>query len=238
MSLPVVGRLRLPRFDGVAESGISSLPTPLQLSNRQQDSPVKNTCNTSALTELFGDSLTLTDNPRHDAFQWLTSQTSEGCPYDEATLIQRFSLASLYFSLNGQEWTNSDKWLSTESECSWNGISCLEKNGMELVSVISLGNNNLSGGPIPGNIISQFDQLTELRLSNNRITGRIPDGLYDLNNLIVMSLSHNQLTGTISEKIGGMEKLTNARLGSNKFSGSIPAAFADLLRLGKLEIHV
>ena len=40
------------------------------------------------------------------------------------SLFPRFYLATLYYSTDGDMWTNSDKWLSEKSECEWFGVVC------------------------------------------------------------------------------------------------------------------
>lgn len=40
------------------------------------------------------------------------------------TLAQRYLMAILYYSAGGDDWTNSQGWLSSASECTWTGVAC------------------------------------------------------------------------------------------------------------------
>lgn len=52
------------------------------------------------------------------------------------TILQRYSLSTLYFSTDGSRWTNNDGWLDSTNECSWFGVEC---NSEGLVIRLDLG---------------------------------------------------------------------------------------------------
>ena len=39
---------------------------------------------------------------------------------DDIRVIQRYVLATLFFSTNGNDWTETYEWLSDDHECNWN----------------------------------------------------------------------------------------------------------------------
>ena len=45
-------------------------------------------------------------------------------PCEVPTLVQRYALATIYFSTDGEDWENNDRWLSGSDECNWYGIEC------------------------------------------------------------------------------------------------------------------
>jgi hypothetical protein len=59
------------------------------------------------------------------AVDWLlNSDPAEIDPCTFPTVVQRYGLATLYYSTNGDGWTNNSGWLSGANECMWTGISC------------------------------------------------------------------------------------------------------------------
>ena len=97
-----------------------------------------------------GDAMGTTGTPQNQAFHWLANDTFQGY-YTDEKLIQRYSLATLYYSTNGQYWTNNSGWLDDGDECDrWlqpvGAINCNE-NGTILD--LGLGSNNLNGSIPP-----------------------------------------------------------------------------------------
>lgn len=84
------------------------------------------------------------ETPQGLATTWLIEQDEfQACP-DYIKLVQRWTLAVMYYSTNGNEWfqcsanieatdlcgiqspfEGSDRFLSGSSECEWAGISCI-----------------------------------------------------------------------------------------------------------------
>nr|AMM43011.1 LRR-RLK [Vernicia montana] len=77
---------------------------------------------------------------------------------------------------------------------------------------------------------------TFLDLSNNQLSGEIPDTLGDLKNLKVLNISHNKLSGRIPTSLGDMNNLESLDLSYNGLSGEIPQTFGKLLQLNNLEL--
>ena len=75
-----------------------------------------------------------------------------------------------------------------------------------------------------GVTIDDEGRVTSLDLSDNQLTGTIPEALGQLNNLQVLDLSGNQLTGTIPEALGHLENLEHLSLVGNELTGCIPSA--------------
>jgi Leucine rich repeat len=70
--------------------------------------------------------------------------------------------------------------------------------------------------------------LTGLYLSQNFMSGTIPDCIASMSSLMVLHLSGNNLAGTIPESLGTMPALQCLLLDSNALSGTIPAALGSL----------
>ncbi len=168
----------------------------------------------------------------------------------------RSALEALYYSLNGQNWTNNENWLTGSDISTWYGVSL---NGDGRVSELNLTFNNLTGtippeigmlteletldfgsNVITGSIPSEIGGLSELRLlflHENKLTGEIPESLWELTSLQYLYLGPNQLTGSISPLIGNLTELQNIILSNNEFSGPFPEEIGNLASLLGLQIQ-
>ena len=108
-----------------------------------------------------GQALSDLSSPQYAAFEWLRSPTNAGFSLQQ-TLIQRYALASLYFSTTGDEWTTSSLWLTNSDECLWfttesEGDVC-DSNG-NYINIHLRGNN--IGGTLPSEVLLLADTLGE-----------------------------------------------------------------------------
>ena len=77
--------------------------------------------------------------PQNVATDWLINvDGAQVCPEDSTEVVNRYVLAVLYFSTDGDEWTlcnaasspnpnlcqNAERFLSPASECSWFNVDC------------------------------------------------------------------------------------------------------------------
>jgi len=137
--------------------------------------------------------------------------------------------------------------LSSESECDWAGVGC---DFLSLINRIEIPSNGLKG-TIPGEELSQLDELDILHLGGNDLTGSLPREWPS--SLIRLKLGHNNLMGPVptfslpqglieldvknnglSGSLRFLESLTNLRqldLSDNDFQGSIPQELGDIMDL-------
>ena len=164
--------------------------------------------------------------------------------------VDRATLTALYNSAGGASWTTKDNWGSTtEPIDQWFGVTT---NGSGSVTALKLPGNNLSGpllatlgsltslttldlsenrlsGTIPD--LSTLTQLQNLYFGDNQLSGTIPDWLGSLTGLQDLSLRDNRLTGPIPEALGTLNQLDVLYLDDNQLSGPIPDALSDLNQL-------
>ena len=162
--------------------------------------------------------------------------------------VDRDTLMELYNSTGGANWTNKTHWGSTEHLNDWYGVitnadgtvNALELPGNNLsrtlpaslgsltsLDSLDLSNNRLSG-PIPD--LSAITRLATLILSGNQLSGPIPD-LSAGTSLGTLNLSDNQLRGTIPAWLGRHTDLQILSLRGNRLTGTIPEAVGNLPRI-------
>jgi len=99
--------------------------------------------------------------------------------------------------------------------------------GTKLKSLVLTGNKISS---VEG-IDALADSLKELHLTYNRITGPMPDELFELTNLRVLSISENAITGTIDKRLGTLYHLREFYCYGNMVEGQIPEELGQLKQL-------
>ena len=143
---------------------ISSQPT---VSSHPSITPSKSmqpsiTCDVSLKNILLGvsEKSALNDDtsPQGKALQWICNDSFSLSLIgnDDNRIIQRYALAVVYYSTDGDDWRNNNRWLVdgvVGNECGWYGVTCT----LGIVTKLSMINNNLDGA-IPVEIAS----LTEL----------------------------------------------------------------------------
>ena len=167
--------------------------------------------------------------PADDAFQtWLQNvDTFRGSTCGSVDSDEdRPVLEALYTATNGQNWENSENWLSERPLSEWYGVT-VDVDGR--VNGLYLRSNDLTG-EIPEEL-SSLSGLRRLYLSSNELTGEVPEELGGLTNLERLVLSRNRLTGAIPDELENLTYLKWLLIGDNELDGEIPAwlgSFANL----------
>jgi len=180
------------------------------------------------------------DTPHSKSIQWLIGDDNAYLCPDNTKIIQRYVLALIYFSTNGEEWfqcssspfvadrcgdedpfQGQTRFLSSETECNWAGIRCNEENNL--------------GGTIPHEI-AELKELEYWGMERGKLVGQIPTTIISLTNLFFIDLDYNELTGTIPSELLSLTKLRQLDLNDNKLSGSV-AIIEALNNLEFLQLH-
>jgi hypothetical protein len=184
-------------------------------------------------------STTFTDSssPPNKALDWILSDPFSSDELSDDRLVQRFALATLYYSTDGANWINVGGWLTSTNECDWGGsgglqILCSQEYMVERVYV----ENNQMMGSIPSEL-GLLKQLTWLGLSHNELTGSIPSELGLLNQLTTLHLSYNQLTESLPSELGLLKQLNGLGLIYNQLTGSLPSELGLLKQLNGLHLY-
>ncbi|KAK4569236.1 hypothetical protein RGQ29_004581, partial [Quercus rubra] len=93
---------------------------------------------------------------------------------------------------------------------------------LQLVKIINLSNNNLSG-EIPEEVM-HLKGLQSLDLSFNILTGSIPENIGDMGLVESIDFSSNQLSGQIPQSMSSLTFLSRLNLSNNNLIGKIPSS--------------
>lgn len=103
------------------------------------------------------------------------------------------------------------------------------------LTTLDLSFNGLSGPLLTSLLVSET--LKELHLQGNAISGSLEfSPVSNITNLLVIDLSDNKLSGDLPDGFGSFTGLQTLNVGGNNFSGSLPALFGNLTTLNSLDI--
>ncbi|KAJ6346876.1 hypothetical protein OIU76_003541 [Salix suchowensis] len=122
------------------------------------------------------------------------------------------------------------------SENNFYGIIPPKFSSLHHLHSLLLDSNNLHG-PFP-EFLSILPNLTVLSLSGNHLTGTLPPSFFsNCTSLANIDLSQNLLTGQIPEEIGNCPGIWNLNLYNNQFTGELPASLANISELYNIDVE-
>jgi Leucine-rich repeat (LRR) protein len=145
------------------------------------------------------------------------------------------ALVRIYHATGGEHWLDNTGWLQG-NPCGdgmyvgWHGVSCGIL-GLQLV----LPNNNMTG-EMPWDAVCALESLSVVHLSNNSLTGSLPDCLANTTTFD-FDVSINLFSGRIPESICDLTRLQFFHASRNNLIGEIPGCFGRLLALQELNIE-
>ncbi|GFH53435.1 hypothetical protein CTEN210_09911 [Chaetoceros tenuissimus] len=130
-------------------------------------------------------------------------------------LLERYTMMILYYETTPgtKDWNNKNKWLSNDSVCEWHGVDCTELDGKEEL---------------------KMNVINEIRLTDNGLSGSLPEELGLMASLEVLKLENNFLQGGVPEEIGNIKTLQRAHFSKNIMTGVMPEPVCKLKEV-KLE---
>lgn len=172
---------------------------------------------------------------------WIDEQDGYiACPENDTDTLERYILALLYFSTQGDEWSScstsdlscSQRWLSDAHICEWFGVSC---NKAKRVTKVVMKHNALTG-PLPAEVF-ELPYLVQLSLDHNQLDGTISSNIGNLKQLQILELDDNFMTGALPQSLYSISALKAIDLNNNTFVGGISSDIASLPELMVLQLE-
>jgi photosystem II stability/assembly factor-like uncharacterized protein len=139
---------------------------------------------------------------------------------------QRDALVHFYEQTSGTFWERNSNWNTVTPKCEWEGIVCDQNQN---VIEINLQNNHLSGAiPID---LANLRSLQILDLSHNYLYDDIPDNLYLLRNLKELYLNNNFFSGEIPDILFQFNYMEKLYLNNNQFKGEVSSQISLMINL-------
>lgn len=82
-----------------------------------------------------------------------------------------------------------------------------------------------------------MDQLVELVLFSNELTGSIPYSIFEATNLEIIALSDNKIEGHLSSRFDDLGKLRELYVWQNMLTGTVPDDFGNMPILEHFEFN-
>jgi Leucine-rich repeat (LRR) protein len=199
--------------------------------------PLLTECNSVIDTEL----------PSGKAFEWLVQNKTANPDLEtmqNRTLVQRYALAAIYYSIGGDSWADNTNWLTSADICDWfssadSGSGCGIE-GQTVFTSLQLDTNNVKG-EIPFEL-SLLTELTKISIQNpvgtdQYLKGTLPSNMGKLTSLTSLVLSGNQFSSGIPTEIGLCTSLSWLDLNNNGMNGEIPTSLSSLTNLTSLNLE-
>ena len=176
--------------------------------------------------------------------EWVGDRYEEVCaggvavpnPGDNAGLVRDCAaLLTLRDALVGDLTAASGEgdldWAASRRIHSWEGvgITLVDDGAAYRVTEVGLSNKRLTG--FIHSEIHKVARLEDVSLNGNQLTGGIPREIGDLGNLVTLNLSNNRLSGAIPAELGRLVNLRTLLLHNNRLTGALPAELGNLTNL-------
>ena len=144
----------------------------------------------------------------------------------------REALIALYNATSGPIWRQQDNWLSEAPIRTWHGITTDEGDRVTKIELT----DNLMTGLLPDEL-GQLAYLDSLNVRDNNLEGPIPPELGQLERLEYLNLESTRLTGPIPPELGQLERLEIMNLASNALTGQIPPELGQMASVERLYLN-
>ena len=183
------------------------------------------------LPEYTLSSLNQTLAPQTEALNWLLEDPRVS-NYKDKRLLERFALATIYFSLNGPEWREQELWMNySHHECEWRPHYAVDRANDALLAE-ARDDLGFSAAPCVLNphVSGKYKigAYQRLQLEGNGLVGNLPPELALLTTLTSLSLDSNAIASKLPTQIGLMTSLKILSLANNKITGSLPIEIQSL----------
>jgi Leucine-rich repeat (LRR) protein len=186
------------------------------------------------------------DSPQNYAMRWLEDDYQlQDVPYSNSRLVQRFALATLYYSTQGEDWRENANWLNhSVHECLWySRDEFIGLPGDDDFVWVEVAHYNPC--ELPPEAMEQLKTVNDINemykhlwLYSNELKGTVPLEMYLLTDLRSISFYENAgLVGPLSSHIGSLTNLEAVHFSSMPLGGVLPTELGLLPSLRTIDIY-
>ncbi|CAB9504845.1 Leucine Rich Repeat [Seminavis robusta] len=193
-------------------------------------------------------------SPQARAYSWIMDDPNQE-RYPDWRILQRFALATFYYSTGGPSWDISDNWLNHSLDECKDWFFRTETDGLDVAArddkifITSPCDESgkyqyllMAGNNLAGRVPEEIGMLSSLLIfdyfKNDGLEGStIPTEIGLLTNLLRLSADRNFHGGKLPTEIGMMTSLIEVYLGYNPFPSPIPSEIANIQGLQKLNLN-
>lgn len=123
----------------------------------------------------------------------------------------------------------------TMEECGLSGtVPPLQ--GMTALARINIRSNNDLSGTFPYESAAQLQSLSEMWISNTKMSGTLPNTVGDLSHMRRWFAGFSPLSGTLPDSIGQLALLDDMHVGNTRLSGTLPPSVGNATSLSEFTI--
>jgi hypothetical protein len=150
--------------------------------------PTRTSYLNESLSPIFGDLVSDPSTSQFAALSWLAESDPANLPLESTPLSvfqDRFILATLYFSTNGESWTNQYNFLSAAGICDWNirtldrtnGVSCDEVDQISIALGKHATTQKRTSATVCDNSRLSITFHSPIMTEENNLVGSFPKGM-------------------------------------------------------------
>lgn len=197
----------------------------------------------------FPESFDQANTPQAKALNWIIADdVSQLCPED-ASLVQRYTLAVFYFATNGDNWNECSA--PEEYDPAIIDLANIEcnlttTNATDLFPTDIRGTNAwltpesecLWGGVscYAENTANAF-KVNVIEMESNGLSGTLPEEMQELTLIRFFALERGEMSGTIPSSFGNLQSLLLMDFDYNELTGTLPDSLWKLVSLRQLDLN-
>ncbi|KAL7427424.1 hypothetical protein ACHAXH_000904 [Discostella pseudostelligera] len=240
---PTVGIETIAPTAGVVET--SSPTNTCGITPSEREFQIKDNLSVISFPELFDQ----TGTPQAQALNWIiTDDAAQLCPED-ASLVQRYTLALFYFAMNGDNWNECSAPAEYDpASIDLANIACnlTTTNATDLFPTDISGTNawlspdsECTWGGVScyaENTANSF-KVNVIEMESNGLSGTLPEEMQELTAIRFLALERGEISGTIPNSFGTLQSLLLLDLDYNELTGTLPDTLWTLASLRQLDLN-
>lgn len=177
-------------------------------------------------------------SPQAKAYEWIAEDMTLLLPdhYSADRILQRYAMATFFYSTGGDSWTRNDNWLDhTTHECAWYSSGSFGSFRTQYVDepvFIEVEHNNtceIDPRLVHSLGLLEAGTIQHIWLPYNNLGGEFPQELFWLTNLRSINVDGRQFGGTFPAEVVQLTNLETLLLNGNQLVSTIPSSIGSAL---------